>query len=352
MKAWLIASLIVTTTGCLQGGTRVVDGGRIDRGGWPVRTLDAEPYRCPLGTELVDNLATTGRRVVTCQRPNNSVPRGFELIWNDAGRLVSRLIVSPDGYPLERTHWFDNGRKAGTEDYVDGKLVRRMAWYENGEKRADLAYDFEKNVMFVEQFQADGAIESKGQMRDGRRFGMWREWRDGAIEEVEYVDGLEQGKVVRSFPTGGVEQGQYEAGRRVGTWTRFDGNGNPVREMTWEGGTEQGTYRTYHPNTQLREAGQLVNGRKNGRWRTWYPSGELESDQYYICDVLWGPSTKYYPSGELHTEGVFERGRKVGEWKVYSETGIATEIDTHTAITTAFDADKIPTECNPEQARY
>lgn len=351
MRAWLITSLIFAAAGCVPGGLRYVDGGQLDRDGWPVRDPENTPFRCPEGTELHDTIADTGRRVVTCRRPHNPVPRGFELVWNDAGRLVSRLVVATDGYPVERTQWFDNGRKAGEETYVDGKLVRRMAWYENGEKKADLAYDFEENLMLVQRWQPDGAIEAYGYTQDGRRTGPWREWRDGAVEEVEYVDGLEQGKVVRAYPTGGVEQGQYEAGTKVGTWTRFDANGNPVREVTWEDGTQEGMYRSYHPNSQLREEGPLVNGKKNGRWKTWYPSGELESEQFYICNVAWGPSKKYYPSGELHTAGVFEGGRKVGEWKVYSESGIETEIDTHATVTAAFDPAKIPREC-PDEREY
>lgn len=350
MKTWLFASLMLTAAGCLPGGLRVVDGGLVDRDGWPVREADAFVYRCPDGTELIDNIAASGRRIVTCHKPQNPVPRGFQLVWNDAGRLVSRLLVSPAGQPAERTQWFDNGRKAGEETYVDGRLVRQVAWYENGEKRADLAYDSAKGLMLVERFQADGAIEAVGQSRDGKRVGVWREWRDGALEEVEFVDGLEQGKVVRSFPSGGVEQGQYEAGARVGTWTRFDAKGNPVREVTWAANHQDGVYRTFHPNTQLREEGNLANGRKLGQWKTWYASGELESNQFYVCDVLWGPTKTFYPSGKIHTAGTFEAGRKVGEWKVYSESGIETQIDTHAVVTESFNPDRLPAECpDPER---
>ncbi len=348
MIRWLIASLLLTTAGCLPGGMRIVDGGRVDRDDWPVRKVDANPYRCPLGTELIDDVAESGRRVVTCKRPMNPVPRGFQLVWNDGGRLVSRLLVSPDGMPIERTQWFDNGRKAGEETYVDGRLVRQVAWYENGKTRADLAYDADKDLMLIERFQADGDIDAAGQSREGKRVGVWREWREGALEEVEYIDGLEQGKVVRSYPTGGVEHGQYEAGQRTGTWTRFDAKSNPVREVTWVRDRKTGTYRTYHPHKQVREEGTLHNGRKHGTWRTWFPSGEMESEQTYACDVLWGPAKTYYPTGKLHTEGTFEMGRKVGEWTVYSESGIETQIDTHTPPSSTAES-KPPSDCPDPQ---
>lgn len=352
MNRWLLLSLVFAVAGCYPGGVRIIDGGRVDRDGWPVRALDATPYRCPIGTQLIDQIAESGRRVVTCQKNDNPVPRGFQLTWNDAGRMVARLILSPEGAPIERVQWFDNGRKAGEETYVDGKLVRRVAWYENGQKRADQAYDADKDLMLVERYQADGSIEAAGQSREGRRVGVWREWRDGALEEVEFVDGVEHGPTVRAYPNGGVEKGQYEGGRKVGTWVRFDARGNPVREAQWMANELQGTLRSYHPNGQLREEGEMLQGHKHGRWRAWFPSGELETDQYYVCGVLWGPSKAYYPSGKLHTAGSFERGRKVGEWKIYSETGIETHIDTHALVSQPFDPAQLPRQCAaPEQER-
>ena len=54
-----------------------------------------------------------------------------------------------------------------------------------------------------------------------------------------------------------MERGQYEAGRKVGTWTRFDARGNPVREASWGELGQEGLFRTYHPNTQLREEGAI-----------------------------------------------------------------------------------------------
>ena len=339
---------VLTLSGCLAGGLRVVDGGLVDSDGWPVRDPEKIPFRCPLGTQLIDKESDSGRRVVLCNRPPSPVPRGFELVWNGSGRMVSRLILSKDGLPEERAQWFDNGRKAGEEAYVDGRLVRRQAWYENGEKRADMAFDSERNLMLVERYQPDGAIEARGQTRDGRRVGQWTEWRDGALEEVEFIDGVQQGKAVRSYPNGEVEQGQYENGRREDKWVRFDARGQVMREVTYANGLEEGKYRFYHPNQQLREEGRLSNGKKLGVWQAWYPSGELETEQFFVCDVLWGPTKTYYASGNIHTEGVFERGRKIGEWKVYSESGVATKIETNAVATETWSPSRVPQACDAD----
>lgn len=348
MRFALIASALLLAS-CAPSHTRIVDGGILDQDGWPTRHRNPEaraPYRCPVGTFLSDE-HVNGRRIVACHVPGAAPPRAFELIWSADGNgpLVSRTVFGEDNTPRARTLWFDSGVLAAEQQFVDGRLVHSTAWYENGERSRVLNYDPTQNVTMSTHYQPDGTIEAEGQMRNGERVGVWRLWRDGALEQVEFVAGFEQGPTVRTYPTGDVEHGQYAAGERVGVWQRVDSAGRPVREVEYVDGAATGQLRAYHPNRQLREEGTLLDGKKVGLWKSYHLTGGLSAEQNFVCDVLTGEAKTYYPTGTLHTRGVYQRGKKVGEWRVYSETGVETSIESHPPAAEEPGDDEPPTSC-------
>ena len=341
--AGLLIAIAVLLGGC--GGPRIVDGGVVDRHGWPVRPADKR-VRCPDGTFLLDDVSRSGRRTVTCRAFESANPRGFELTWNSEGILVSELALSADGTPQSRLQWFDDGNKSVEEIYKGGRLIRKLGYYQSGRVRADIAYDPTRDVTFVKRFSPDGSLEEEGEMRNGRLVGKWREWRDGALETLTYVDGVAQGEVVREYPAGGVERGQYMGGERDGKWIRLDDNDNPLREIEYVNGRKHGVFRLYHPNTQLREEGQYVDDQKHGQWKTWYPSGELASESWFSCGVPVGPYKTYHRDGKPELEGRYENGQKVGEWKTFTESGLATAIAQHGASSEVFDPKSLPQRCS------
>jgi antitoxin component YwqK of YwqJK toxin-antitoxin module len=338
----LAAALLATA--CTAEAARVVDGGPLDAEGWPVRPADRK-LRCPDGTDLIDDIAPTGRRTVTCKSKGNPLPRGFQLTWSEDGTLVSRFELSDEGAPRARTRWFDDGTRAAEATYEEGRLVHRRTWYSNGEKKSETDWNADAGVLSVKRFQPDGSVEAEGQTRDGMKVGTWREWRDAAMETLEYVDGVPHGEVVRRYPAGGVERGRYEAGERQGKWIRTDRNGNPVREVMWSHGKRTGVYRLYHPNTQLREEGHYLDGKKHGDWKTWYPSGELESEAWYSCGTPVGPFRLYFPDGAPKKAGTYEDGRSVGEWQTFNDAGVATRIEQFNAPSAEFDPGALPNSC-------
>ncbi len=342
----LLALLAATSVAasCAHREGRVVDGGLVDDDGWPVRPAD-DTLRCPDGTDLVDVFAPTGRRMVTCQSMGNPVPRGFQLTWNEMGTLVSRFEFTDDGVPLSRTRWFDDGTKAAEALYEDGQLVTRKTWYSNGEKKSVTVWDGNENVLSLERFDPDGSLAADGQTQEGKKVGIWREWRDGAMVDINYVEGVPEGDVLRRYPSGGTERGSYEAGKKHGEWVRKDQNGGLVREMSYNYGKKSGPYRLYHPNTQLREEGQYLNGKKHGQWKTWHPSGQLQSEAWYACGTPVGPFHLYFPDGAPRKVGTYENGRNVGEWKTYNDSGVVTRVEQYDAPTESFDPENLPDSC-------
>lgn len=339
-----VAAIGLFLPACFIGGTRVVKGGKINKEGWPARPSE-QTLRCPDGTDLVDEIALSGRRMVTCRSMSNPLSRRFELIWNQEGDLVSHMKLTDDGVPLFRVQWFDDGEKSSEERYEDGQLVRRIAWYENGEKRTDIDEGEEDGVLIVKRWQADGTIEAMGKKQDGMKVGEWTEWRDGAVETLTYVEDVRHGPVTRDYPTGGSETGEYRGGRKDGTWVRVDEIGRKLRSVEWKDGVRDGAYKVFHPSTQLRESGHYNNGNKHGKWQTWYPSGELQSEAWFECGLPVGPLTTYYRDGKPRKTGAYEDGRQVGEWKTYNDFGVAAQLSSYPAPAEPWDPENLKEEC-------
>jgi antitoxin component YwqK of YwqJK toxin-antitoxin module len=83
----------------------------------------------------------------------------------------------------------------------------------------------------------DGRSRIKGNMRNGKRHGMWTSFfPDGRPQSFTgYVDGVEHGTKVVYHPSGATYYtGDYVKGQQVGIWRFFDEQGKPSRTITYD----------------------------------------------------------------------------------------------------------------------
>jgi antitoxin component YwqK of YwqJK toxin-antitoxin module len=140
----------------------------------------------------------------------------------------------------------------------------------------------------------DGTVEVEGNVRDGLRHGVWREWYENGGLMKEYTCACEPETIISYWD-------------RWGTQRIFDGTGE---------------YVGFYPDSTRMVEGRYVDGLKSGEFRLYSADGTLSILQTYLHGLLHGPLTINYDSGDLKTTGEYENGRISGSWTWYHEDGI------------------------------
>jgi len=83
-----------------------------------------------------------------------------------------------------------------------------------------------------------------------------------------------------------------------------------------------GSFRRFHPNSNLSLEVMYFTGLKNGLMKEYYDDGEtLMRVTYFKSDTAQGQFKAYYPDGAILQEGSFENGILAGEVKSYFQNG-------------------------------
>ena len=186
-------------------------------------------------------------------------------------------------------------------------------YYPNGKIREKRIIDDGKEVN-LEEYNEDGGIIAKGEIKDGNRHGIW-EIRDSTSNEVRttyFLNGKEvnreeytfryessdrrevgEGEVKEVNPRKWVYIGKQVDGKREGVWRVFDAKGELREELSYEDGKREGIAKRYglkgDGNYEIREFKD--NRLLSGKW--------------------------YDKSGRLISEGNYKNNQREGEWIFY-----------------------------------
>lgn len=159
------------------------------------------------------------------------------------------------------------GRPAGSADASAGGSTGAVA--QDDDRAAD------GRELFVRTYP-DGQRRIEGELRDGRREGVWTEW-------------WESGQV--------QSEGEYVYDDRVGEWTFWHENGERKREGLYVDGQMEGLWTEWHPSGERQREGRLVRGTREDVWHEWYSNGQIRET------------------------GRYDRGRREGYWKFFDFHG-------------------------------
>ena len=109
--------------------------------------------------------------------------------------------------------WYDNGRKALEDHYLEGKLVSSACWKPNGEKCPLTKVVNGDGVRIV--YEMSGRKQCQGAYVGGRAHGLWTMWPD---------DGNT------------IQVGHYKQGKMDGVWHYYNRSGKITRSETWRDG--------------------------------------------------------------------------------------------------------------------
>lgn len=321
----LLLAMALTLSAC-AGDENVVQGGLVDESGWPDRAHDQQ-FTCPENADLVDTTASDGVRTVTCRAVNDPAPRGFEIVWGADGTIVREARLDADGTPSKITRYYSDGSKRSVEVFEGAASVRRESWYEGGAQKS--LRERREDGLYITKWQPDGSIQSEGRFVNEKREGTWKEWRDGALEVANYVNGVRQGRVERTYLDGSVESGEVVDGQRNGTWTRVNSDGVRIFVVEYRYGKRHGRYTQFHANRQPAVEGVYVEDQKHGRWLSFHPEGKKRSEGQFKCGTEHGLWTWWHPNGQIAERGEYRGGVKIGIWKKFSESGRIVDSKTH-----------------------
>lgn len=143
----------------------------------------------------------------------------------------------------------------------------------------------------------------------GRKQGYWRIEAPKA-DKPGYADGQL------------IEEGRYNAGKRIGTWKRYWPNGKVMSEVNYTAGLPRGEYRIYYPNGRVEEQGTWDLDRNTGSFKRWHPNGKPAQDflfdQYGLRD---GIQKYFHENGQLAVEVSVKQGRENGSLKRFYANG-------------------------------
>lgn len=111
--------------------------------------------------------------------------------------------------------------------------------------------------------------------KDGKRHGRYtRLHAEGAkAEEVDYVDGLQQGLFVGWEATGALrETGTFKDGQRTGRWRSYM-EGKIAFEGDFEAGAQNGGFIAWHGTGNKQGEGRFRHGEPCGPFKCWEPDG-------------------------------------------------------------------------------
>ncbi|MEQ6122474.1 hypothetical protein [Reichenbachiella sp. MALMAid0571] len=256
----------------------------------------------------------------------------------------------------------ENGILIDSSNYSNGRLNGAYtSYHENGKLFQIGQYVRDKQTGQFKTYNKNGFLISEGRFNNGELAGLWKYfYEDGTpSHEIEYIDKTIS-KIMNAWDFNGEklvsggngtfkaffnnnsvsQEGKLEFGKRVGEWKTYFGDGK-LKEVgnyvandfhltsAWNQKGEQmvkngnGEYTSYFDSsTYVYEKGSFKNGLKNGYWEIHYPNTILiQQELNFVDGKVHGRSVNYYNNGNLMTEGVFDKDKKVGEWKWYYESG-------------------------------
>ncbi|MBO7647415.1 MAG: hypothetical protein J6S56_04880 [Bacteroidales bacterium] len=174
------------------------------------------------------------------------------------------------------------------------------------------------------EYYPTGELRSRGKYKNSHPIGEWYFYfPDKTIEIAGAYNskGQKHGEWVWFYPTGDtMTVCHYEDGDLDGIYVEYDEAGEIVTRGNYVAGYEEGNW--YYRNGTSVESGQYDGGKRTGTWTTTYDKDRIASRIQYNQDVRDGKFTTYWENGNIKTSGKYVNGLQEGAWIQYNEEGI------------------------------
>lgn len=266
---------------------------------------------------------------------------GVEKRWYESGALYSELALrdgvphgtakqhAPEGGVLEISR-YANGKLDGSRTTGTQRTLRIEESFQNGVRHGSRKIWQFHLLLAEENYDRAGRLDgaytlwrtkkitrAKGEYDKGKRIGTWT-WRDRADRkerEGAYAAGKRDGTWTEWWEGKPTFQGTYASGKPDGTFTYWDRAGNELGSFTIRGGT--GTMQTFHGNRKPSSRTRLYKGLEDGRHEELSTRGKVLVEGYYRAGKKHGVWKEWTHDGVLVLEQAWARGRLDGVVKKY-----------------------------------
>lgn len=276
-------------------------------------------------------------------------PMGEFTHWSEDGLITSKQVFAADGKNSKAQHFHANGKVMAAGNYVgqakdslwnyfdEAGLLRKVERYRAGALHGDEVSYF-----------PDGKEAERAGYQSNRKHGAWRQWySDGTVRaEGNYLNGEPDGRMTWYYPSGKKEiEGSTVNGSKDGTWFYWNEDGSVQLQMVFAKGEmvkakkENGVFKDYYEDEQLKEEMTWKNGQLNGPFTEWYNNGTWVDKPMTPTPegVFAGEQQRELKGQTKKREGVYVSGQLHGAVKHYDEKGalVRTEQYANGALTSA-----------------
>ena len=155
--------------------------------------------------------------------------------------------------------WIDtyrNGNIAEIGNYTQNKRDGKWeGWYDTGAKKYECNYINGNKSGLYQEWDINGKITKNITYNSGHRIKEYEVVKDGnGFMEINKIHGFLDGKWIRWYAEGiKEEEGEYSEGTKVGTWSRYNINGQIIEEINYDNKGRNLYEITYYNNGTVRE---------------------------------------------------------------------------------------------------
>lgn len=236
--------------------------------------------------------------------------------------------------PVEKiTERYPSGdKKQSLWIYPDGTIKKENTWFINGIKETEVPYKDGVPHGHFRQWTHMGSVILEGEYEKGKREGTWTsKYPDKKKKgELYYKNGHAVGDWLGVHPNGNpaYEEHYSAEGDSIGTWRKWYKNGNPSEENSCFGTVSTGSLKKFRNDGTLEFEKECKNGIFAGRKVHYYSDGKkirweekFETTPFGRPDTSTTLRTFYYGNGSVQKEEQWEGDSRKGVWKWFDPAG-------------------------------
>ncbi len=226
------------------------------------------------------------------RRDANGLKQGMWKVFYPSGIVQTEVPYLDDKMNGYLKEYSPKGGLLNTTKYINGVLQTNVP---------ELA-----KVDVKTYYYPDGKVKYVGTYKDDIPEGIHREFTpEGEVKSAKiFADGLLIGEGIIDT-----------LGRQQGPWKEFHTNGELKSQGEYLNGKRIGEWVFYHPNKKIEQKGKYdKKGKAQGPWKWYYESGNILREENYLNDRQDGIMTEYDDAGKVITKGEYIDGYKEGEW--------------------------------------
>ncbi len=212
--------------------------------------------------------------------------------------------------------FFADGTVKWEGTYIDGK---REGYFKTYNEKGELL-TVEKYINDVLQlnppelakldirsvYYSNGVVQSSGPYKDGVPFGMHRMY--DTTGKPEKADVYDSGRIVASGPIDVADE-------QEGPWKEYYDNGQLKAEGVYASGVKVGEWKYYFRDGKKFEYGKYdKKGKQTGNWMWYFEDGNVRRESSFSQGQEDGDFIEYNDSGQVITKGEYADGLKEGKW--------------------------------------